>query len=136
MLLLNGKTEKTLDALKTFLLNEHESKVYFTLLAIGESKPGEIVKMSGVPQSKVYWILADLMEMRLVEQTQPKPIRVKAVDLGIALEQFRSQRIAEVNKATTAKKFLEELLESLQRVKERYGGQFRIFEPNRREVRI
>lgn len=108
MLLLNGKTEKTLHALKNFLLNEYESKVYFTLLAIGESKPSEIVKMSGIPQSRVYGVLEDLIQMKLVEQTQPKPIKVRAVDLGIALEQFRSERIAEVNRATASKRFLEE----------------------------
>jgi len=135
MLLLNGKTEKTLHALKNFLLNEYESKVYFTLLAIGESKPSEIVKMSGIPQSRVYGVLEDLIQMKLVEQTQPKPIKVRAVDLGIALEQFRSERIAEVNRATASKRFLENVLESLEKVKEEYEGQFRLFEPNRREVR-
>lgn len=135
MLLLNGKTEKTLHALKTLLLNDYESKVYFTLLTLGESKPGDIVRMSGVPQSKVYWVLQDLIMKRKVEQTQAKPIKVRAVDLGVALEQFRSERIAEVNRATSAKKLLESVLKSIESVKEEYEGQFRIFEPNKKEVR-
>lgn len=134
MLLLNGKTDKTLHGFKGLLLAEWEPKAYFTLLALGELKPWEVARMSEILQARIYWILDELKEKRLVEQTNAKPIRVKAVYLGIALEQFKSDRIVKVNKATASKRFLESVPESLENMKERYEGQLRVFESNRMEV--
>lgn len=132
MFLLNGKTDKTLEALKTLLLNEYEAKAYFSLLLLGESKPIDVVRASGIPQSRIYWVLDDLKDRKLVEQTQVKPMMLKVVELGVALEQFRSARIEEVRKATNASRYLADLLESLKGVKEKYAGQFRVFEPSGR----
>jgi sugar-specific transcriptional regulator TrmB len=134
MLVLNGKTDATLKALRTLQLTEYESKVYFTLLVIGEAKPGEIVRLSGVPQSRVYYVVRDLVEKKVVVQTQARPLMVKPVDLDIVLAQIKAEKMAEFNKTVASANFISEVLWSLRKVAQQYEGQFKIFEPNRREV--
>jgi hypothetical protein len=128
MLLLNGKTEKTVSSLKSLLLTDYEAKVYFTLLVVGESKAGTVSKLSGVPQSKMYDVLSNLEERKLVTKTQARTAVFKASPLNVILEQFRAERIEEVRKATVATKFLGEVLDSLEGLAEQFEGQFRIFD--------
>jgi sugar-specific transcriptional regulator TrmB len=132
MFLLNGKTDETLKALDSLFLNEFESKAYFALLVKRECKPMDVVRLSGIPQSKIYWILQDLAEKKMVIQTQAKPMKVKPVELGIVLAQFKADRIAEYRRALSSVKYLREILTSLEKVAEEYEGQFRIFEPRAR----
>jgi|GEM_PF-5632642 len=132
MLLLNGKTDSTLKALDSLLLNEYESKAYFSLLVRGECKPMDVVKLSGIPQAKIYWVLQDLMERKMAIQTQAKPMKIKPAELDVVLAQFKADRIAEFRRALSSVKYLREILASLEKVAEEYEGQFRIFEPRAR----
>ena len=47
-------------------LSEGESKVYFALLKLGETKTGELSKQAGVSSSKVYKILDRLERKGMV----------------------------------------------------------------------
>lgn len=135
MLVLNGKTDATLKALRMLQLNEYESKVYFTLLVVGECRPRDIVTLSGVPQSKVYWVIRDLVQKNVAVQTQARPLKVRAVDLDIVLAQIKTEKMAEFNRTVASANFISEVLWSLRKVAQEYDGQFKIFESNRREVR-
>lgn len=70
--------DEILKKLKTFGLNDYESRVYYTLQVNGKTRAGRLWKEAGVPQSKIYYLL-DVLEMKgLVEQTQRHPREVKA----------------------------------------------------------
>ncbi|MGI0049912.1 MAG: helix-turn-helix domain-containing protein [Nitrososphaera sp.] len=135
MLLLNGKTDATLKALRNLRLTEYESKAYFTLLVAGECKPKDIVRLAGIPQSKVYWVLQDLVEKKMAVQTQASPLKAKPVGLDVALAQFKAEKEAEFRRALSSAKYIGDVMASITKVAERYSGQFRIFESNRRKVR-
>lgn len=92
MLLLNGKTDATLKALSSLKLTEYESKAYFTMLVAGECKPKEIVRLAGIPQSKIYWVIQDLVEKKMAVQTQAKPLKAKPVGLEIVLAQLKAEK--------------------------------------------
>ena len=54
--------EKVINALKDVGFTEGESNVYLSLLRIGESKVGAIIKSSGISRSKAYDILERLIK--------------------------------------------------------------------------
>jgi sugar-specific transcriptional regulator TrmB len=60
MNIVNGKEREIVEMLRGYGLNGYEAKVYFALLAVGESKTGDVVCKAGVPQSKVYDTLDNL----------------------------------------------------------------------------
>ncbi|MAF34420.1 hypothetical protein CMO91_01100 [Candidatus Woesearchaeota archaeon] len=54
------------ELLKEIGLTERESKVYLSLLDLGRSTTGPLIKASGVPNSKIYEILSSLHKKGLV----------------------------------------------------------------------
>lgn len=91
------KVEEIFGFLQKVGLNESEAKVYSTLSVTGPMKAGTISKESGVPQSKVYWVLEDLIEKQLVEVAEGKPKEYKAVDANVALKRLIEEKEKSAN---------------------------------------
>jgi len=80
-------------------LTEYEEKAYLALLELGIAGGGDISKKSGVPKTRIYDVLKDLSEKRLVNILQKKPMLFKAVRPEIALKHLFEKRIQELKKA-------------------------------------
>lgn len=78
MFVLNGNSEKMLEAFRTFGLCEYESRIYFALQVCGKTKVANLWQRAGVPQSKIYYVIQRLVVKRLVEITKLNPLEVKA----------------------------------------------------------
>jgi sugar-specific transcriptional regulator TrmB len=91
------KVAEILEFLQKIGLNEYEARVYSTLSVAGHLKAGNISKESGVPQSKVYWVLDDLIEKQLVEVAEGKPKEYKAVRPEIALKRLLEEKEKSIN---------------------------------------
>lgn len=86
------KVEDILKFLQSLGLNENEAKAYATLSMTGPMKAGDVSKESGVPQSKVYWILEGLIEKQLVEVSDAKPKEYKAAAADLALRRLVEEK--------------------------------------------
>ena len=73
MFVLNGQASKGVEILRKYGLTRYESQAYFSLLVVGETDAKTLVNKSGIPQSKIYWVLMDLGRKQLVAITQTCP---------------------------------------------------------------
>ena len=77
-MLLNGNNEEITKMFKPFDLCEYEAKTYFVLQVCGRTKASDLWKKTGIPQSKIYYIIESLLMKGLVEITKQFPKEVKA----------------------------------------------------------
>ena len=56
-------------------LSEYQAKVYITLVISGQSKARDISQISGVPRTKVYETLKNLIDRGLVEELPSNPLK-------------------------------------------------------------
>lgn len=110
------------DALKTFGLNEYESRVYSTLVFMGPSKVGAISKRADVPQPKMYGILDRLSEKHLVEIIGGRPKEFKAIDPEVALKNILDMRNKEIEELSTKVDVLKNFLKPIGVQKEVVDG--------------
>jgi sugar-specific transcriptional regulator TrmB len=73
-------------------LKEYEAKVYVTLLLFGPLTSTDLSKLSKVPYSRIYDVIRSLEEKGLIEISNTRPRRYKAVDPRIALVNFISRQ--------------------------------------------
>ncbi len=73
-------------------LSEYEARSYSVLSISGTMRAGDISKESGVPQSKVYWVLDDLIEKQMVEVCEGKPKEYRAVQPDVALKRLVEEK--------------------------------------------
>lgn len=100
----NGETtqkEEILQTLSSCGLNEYESRAYSSLVFLGTAKASVISKDSNVPQSKIYDVLEQLMEKRMVEMFDGRPKEFKAVEPEIALKKLLESRDKEIEELKT-----------------------------------
>ena len=77
-----GNGKDVVDMLKNLGLGEYESKIYFTLLTLGEAKVTAIIRRASIPQSKAYVVLDSLRMKGFVELSsneRPKKFRARAL---------------------------------------------------------
>lgn len=86
------KIEDVFKFLQSLGLNESEAKAYATLSVAGPMKAGNVSKESGVPQSKIYWVLEDLIGKQLVEVCEGTPKEYKAVAPEVALRRLVEEK--------------------------------------------
>lgn len=86
------KIEDTVKFLQGLGLSEYESKTYAALSMSGPMKAGNLSKESGVPQSKIYWVLEDLIERQLVEVAEGKPKEYRATPPEIGLRRLVDEK--------------------------------------------
>ncbi len=78
--------EKTIEKLMELGLSQNEAKAYITLVELGVSSPLDIAAASGIPVSKIYYVLSELEKKGLIEMHQSKPKLYRAIDPSRALE--------------------------------------------------
>jgi len=105
------------DDILTFLqglgLSEYEAKTYMTLSTGGTMKAGQISKVSGVPQSKVYWVLEDLIEKQLVEVSEGKPKEYRAVPSDLGLKRLVEEKERDIDSVKSGLKEVSQYLKPM-----------------------
>lgn len=71
--------EKIINLMRKFGFTEYETKVYSTLLQIGQATGYEISKMSNVPRSKVYNTLESLYQKGIIQRSSGEQVLYCAV---------------------------------------------------------
>ena len=67
-------------------LTEYEAKTYIAIISLNTGSISEICTRSSVPRSRTYDVLARLQERGLVERLDSTPIKYKAQDPKMAIE--------------------------------------------------
>ncbi|MCW4002628.1 MAG: hypothetical protein NWE95_01775 [Candidatus Bathyarchaeota archaeon] len=110
-------------------LSMYEARMYFTLLAIGESKVGIATRKASVPQSKAYYVLENLIEKGFVElSTAERPKKYRARLLDEMVEATIRTRQMEIREIEQHRRKLCGLLESITPMHQKYSG-LRLFSP-------
>jgi len=81
-----------LQTLQSLGLNEYESRAYTALAILGPSKAGDISKEAGVPQSKIYDILENLMSKQMIEVFEGRPKEFRAVASDVVMKNMIEER--------------------------------------------
>ena len=124
----NGK--KVLDVLRKLGFSPYEARAYFALLLCGEMKAGEIAKMSGVPQSKVYVTLESLAEKEIVRVKDARPKLYNAtIPLHKIAKSYVESRQKEIDYAMKNGRWLNEVVNAISPVVKNHRNRVRIFEP-------
>ncbi len=88
--------EKLVEQLVELGLTLNEAKVYVALIELGTATPSDIATLSGVPVSKIYYILSELERKGIAESQQGKPKLYRAIEpsraLKILLEKYIEAR--------------------------------------------
>ncbi len=75
---LNGNTKEIVGSLSEFGLTEYEARTYFALRVLGKTTAGNLRRVAGVPQSKVYHAIECLETKGLAEVSPERPKRIRA----------------------------------------------------------
>lgn len=94
-------------------LTEYEAKTYSVLSVSGPMKAGNVSKQSGVPQSKVYWVLDELIAKQLAEVAEGKPKEYRAVPPDIALKRLVEEKQRSINSVKTELKQVSDYLKPI-----------------------
>ncbi|HDN01666.1 MAG TPA: TrmB family transcriptional regulator [Candidatus Bathyarchaeota archaeon] len=78
--------ERTIEKLMELGLSRNEAKAYIALIELGVSSPLDIAAASGIPVSKIYYVLSELEKKGIIEVHQSKPKLYRAIDLTRALD--------------------------------------------------
>ncbi|WP_101296753.1 TrmB family transcriptional regulator [Halegenticoccus soli] len=70
---------------------QYEAEVYLALVKKGSASATEVADASGVPNSRVYDVLRDLEEERLVETYKQDSLRARALDPDTVIADLRSR---------------------------------------------
>jgi sugar-specific transcriptional regulator TrmB len=72
--------------LRSFGLTKYEADVYLTLLRLGSADANLISSTSGVPLGRMYSILNDLLEKRIIHSQETRPRKFVAVDPSTSIK--------------------------------------------------
>jgi sugar-specific transcriptional regulator TrmB len=81
-----------LEALRKFGLSAYEASAYTALVLLGPSKAGAVCKEAGVPQSKIYEVLDQLIDKQLVEFVGGRPKEFRALPPSVGLKNLIEDR--------------------------------------------
>lgn len=132
MFVLNGQASKGVEILRRYGLTRYESQAYFSLLLLGETDAKTLVEKSGIPQSKIYWVLMDLGRKQLVAITQAFPKKVVALPLEVYLSEYIRAKMEEIETLRGGRKKLRELIYKLKPVSVKHAENLQAFEPSYR----
>jgi sugar-specific transcriptional regulator TrmB len=130
MQVVNGNEKEVLNMLKKFGLCEYEARMYFTLLTIGEARPGIITRKASVPASRAYNTLERLEAkgfVKLSNTERPKEYKAEAFEKVLKIA------IREKQKAIT---YLKNSHDKLQRIRQTIAplhneySRLRLFSPS------
>lgn len=81
-------------------LSLYQSKVYSSLASLGPSSVAEIQRVSGVPRTKIYEVLEQLLDLGAVEFQSGRPTLYNALSPGVLVDRFRSSYLSAADDAT------------------------------------
>src|SRR3989344_2887799 len=105
-----------LDELKKIGLTDGESRAYLSLLKLGSSTVGPIVKDSGIAYSKIYEVLGRLLEKGLISYNIKEKTKYFQAIAPNRLLDFIEQKEKEI---TETKNQLKKILPDLEKIKEK-----------------
>lgn len=80
--------DKLIESLKNLGLTSYEAKSYLTLAKYGELTSTDLVKLTGIPQSRIYDVVSSLQRKGLVWVQSGRPMKFRAVEPSIAIKQL------------------------------------------------
>lgn len=83
------KISSCLGVLRSIGFTEYQATVLMHLYALGTAKATDIVRSSGVPQAKIYFILQELADFRLIRLINTKPTTYAAIEPTEGLENYK-----------------------------------------------
>jgi sugar-specific transcriptional regulator TrmB len=92
--------EQLTQALCKLGLSLYQAKVYSALASLGPSGVSDIQKASGVPRTKIYEILDQLLNMGAVEFQSGRPVFYNALSPSIVVDRMRNSYLSAVDDAT------------------------------------
>ena len=92
--------EQLAQALTKLGLSLYQAKIYSALAALGPSGVADIQKLSGVPRTKIYEVLDQLLDMGAVEFQSGRPVFYNAISPGIVVDRMRNSYLAAADDAT------------------------------------
>ncbi len=92
--------EQLTQALCKLGLSLYQAKVYSALASLGPSGVADIQKASGVPRTKIYEVLDQLLDMGAVEFRSGRPVFYNALSPSIVVDRMRNSYLAAADDAT------------------------------------
>jgi sugar-specific transcriptional regulator TrmB len=135
MFVLNGNGRKVLETLHGLGFGEYEARAYFTLLLCGgEMKATRIARMSGVPQSRIYWALENLEEKNMVKVNCKTPKTYSTRPLEHVVKNCVKSLQQEIKQAEKAGRWLGDIAETIGAIVKRHQKKtyVKVFEPSHR----
>ncbi|MCD6301015.1 MAG: TrmB family transcriptional regulator, partial [Staphylothermus sp.] len=106
--------EELINKLKELGLTTYEAKAYVALVVRGEATASEICDLSGIPYTRIYDVLASLVNKGMVVSIPRRPMKYKAIDPRRVLENLRENIVNEYKrKIETIERIMQELLSEL-----------------------
>ncbi len=81
-------------------LSLYQAKIYAALASLGPSGVSEIQRTSGVPRTKIYEILEQLLEMGAVEFQSGRPMIYNALSPSVLVDRMRNSYLTAADEAT------------------------------------
>jgi sugar-specific transcriptional regulator TrmB len=95
-----GQQEQLTQALCKLGLSLYQARVYSALASLGPSGVAEIQRVSGVPRTKIYEVLDQLLDLGAVEFQSGRPIFYNALSPSIVVDRMRNSYLAAADDAT------------------------------------
>ena len=92
--------EQLTQALCKLGLSLYQAKIYSALASMGPSGVAEIQQASGVPRTKIYEVLDQLVEIGAVEFQSGRPIIYNALSPSVLVDRMRNSYLAAADDAT------------------------------------
>jgi sugar-specific transcriptional regulator TrmB len=97
---MSASQEQLTDALCKLGLSLYQAKIYSALASLGPSGVSDIQKASGVPRTKIYEVLEQLLDMGAVEFQSGRPIFYNAISPSIVVDRMRNSYLSAADDAT------------------------------------
>jgi sugar-specific transcriptional regulator TrmB len=94
------KQEQLTVALTKLGLSNYQAKVYSALAGLGPAGVAEIQRVSGVPRTKIYEILQQLLDMGAVEFQSGRPTIYNALSPNVLVDRMRNSFLNAADQAT------------------------------------
>jgi sugar-specific transcriptional regulator TrmB len=92
--------EQLTQALCKLGLSLYQAKVYSALAALGPSGVAEIQRVSGVPRTKIYEVLEQLLDIGAVEFQSGRPVFYNALSPSVLVDRMRNSYLSAADDAT------------------------------------
>jgi sugar-specific transcriptional regulator TrmB len=81
-------------------MSQYQAKIYSSLSAIGPSSVAEMQRASGVPRTKIYEVLEQLLDIGAVEFQNGRPTIYNALSPSVLVDRMRNSYLSTADEAT------------------------------------